>query len=257
MVGFSKAFEELDRVIQEVRLATELVGITNDALAHADEVFCFDRYRPEITQLVQDLLSKRKSNPETLYRGVFIQLGSAFELFVRQCIEGAVERHSKNTQIFDELPKKIADSNFFYTGLALSKINEGVSGRKIDFFEIAKRVGTCYPGNKDFRLNTYAFTLFVGNCTSSNIDHLFDRVGITNIWDKIAKDLELRRHFKSKGTRETAKLTRDKLNEYIRVRNGLVHRGEYFKTITQNEVREYTDFFLVFPKALSIELESL
>ena len=77
-----------------------------------------------------------------------------------------------------------------------------------------------------------------------------------DIWDNLGRQKDLQDHLRSKATRETAKLARDKLDEYIETRNGIVHRGEYFKTITENQMIDNSDFFIALTKTLAKYLES-
>lgn len=172
-------------------------------------------------------------------------------------MEASLQEQSKRAKTFEELPEGLRINNLVFSGRALAASGDKISGKKIDFEEISRKLGTCISSNEDFELNVDCFTLFIGNCTSYRVSELMRSVSVKgNIWDNLGRQKDLQDHLRSKATRETAKLARDKLDEYIETRNGIVHRGEYFKTITENQMIDNSDFFIALTKTLAKYLES-
>ena len=145
------------------------------------------------------------------------------------------------------LPKTLRDRHLHLCGRALQTVYEGISGRRVNYQEIARRLGTCVEGSDTFELNKECFTLFLGNCTSRRVADMLDSAGVAgNVWDEAGRDAELKKHFGGSGVRETSKLASRKLDEYIRVRNGIVHRGELYRSVVDSELQDTIVLFFAY-----------
>ena len=244
-------------MIVEIKDSVSLIDARQQVLTNARLVFQFSHRTPQSKKVMDDFFATKSVATDTIFRGLFIQLGSVFELFVRRSVEMVVETHAKIAAVYDDLPEKIRSRNLMYSGKALATIHEGISGRRISYDDVSRKLGTCHKGNRHFELNTKCFTLFVGNCTSSRVSELMGSVDVRGeFWLEMGKRKELRDHLGSRETKETQKITTDKLDEYILRRNGIVRRGEYFKTITANDIISYSEFFLAVTKAISVYLKT-
>ncbi len=257
MAPFSDAFAEVEAAIGEIKDSIALISTRQQILRNAQEVFRMEGRRVEIKSIMDSFFDTRTTSTDTLFRGLYIQLGSIFELFIRRCMEASLQEQSKRAKTFEELPESLRNNNLVFSGQALAAGSDKISGKKIDFEEISRKLGTCISSNENFELNVNCFTLFIGNCTSYRVSKLMRSVSVKgDIWDNLGREKNLQNHLGSKATRETTKLAREKLDEYIETRNGIVHRGEYFKTITENQMIDNSNFFIALTKALAKYLES-
>ena len=256
MSFFSEISAEAEGAITEITDSANLVTTRQQIMAGARQVFRFEDRSAITKRIMIDFFATKTISTDTIYRGLFVQLGSVFELFVRKTVEAILEVYSQRADTYEQIPEIIRKRNFSYSGRALNTIHEGVSGRRINYDEISRKLGTCVQGNKNFELNKNCFTIFIGNCTSSQVSKLLTAVNVRgNFWTEVAKQKVLKSHFKGGAAKEIEKITKQKLDNYVNIRNGIVHRGELFKTIMENDIDEYSGFFFALTKSISDHLE--
>lgn len=253
---FAEISAEAEGAIAEITDSAKLVTTRQQIMAAGQQVFRFEDRSAITKRIMDDFFATKTISTDTIYRGLFVQLGSVFELFVRKTMEAIVEIYSQRAVTYEQIPEIIREWNFAYSGRALNTIHEGVSGRRINYGEIARKLGTCVQGNKNFELNKNCFTIFVGNCTSSRVSKLLKSVNVRgNFWIEVAKQEVLKSHFKGGGAKEIEKIMKQKLDDYVNDRNGIVHRGELYKTITENDIEECSGFVSALTKSMSDHLE--
>lgn len=258
MAQFSRISAEAEAAIAEIHDAVLLITTRQQILANALQLFNYENQNSYTKSVRERFFATKKISADSIYRGLFIQLGSVFEHFVRRCMEEVLDVYIKKAEKFEDLPESIISKNMFYSGIALQTIHEGISGRRLNYEEIARKLGTCFKGNEKFEINKNCFTLFIGNCTSKHVKDLFSSVNVNgHIWAEIGKQKFLQTYFGTRGAKETEKLTISALDEYIRIRNGIVHRGELYKTVTENDTIERSNFFVALCRSISGYLSSI
>lgn len=211
---------------------------------HPKESIRIETEDAEVKAIIDEAFkARREFEEDTVFRGLYIQIGGIFEEFLRNIMVFALTRLEDQTPKYLELPEKVRNQNIYITGRAFCQIYEGISGRKIDFEELAKNIGGCFVGNGDFKLNKHAFTLFVGNCTPDHIEKLLESVGIGDIWNRLAKDKGIRAALGTAKTTETRKEILETISTYVKTRNGITHRGELSRSIDYGELIDLARFY--------------
>ncbi len=243
MSGFSDAAVEAKRLLDDIVANLELITTRQRLHASASEVISWEGISSEAKQVLADFFSAKTTSPDTLYRGLYVQFGSVLEAHIKKCTEEAATLAAERAETYDDLPDEIRRTNLVNSGRALQTLNRGIPGREINYDEISRKLGTCTPGNSNFELNISCFSLFIGNCTSLRVAELLEEIGVPgDVWQELAKSRVLRAHFKSTQTNETQKLAIGALDEYVRIRNGIMHTGEAAKTVTENELLDSANY---------------
>ena len=254
------AFDRIASIVQsefdELGGSVELITSRRRVRSHAQATLRFDCDDGYTRELVSRFVNAKAASEAPIFRGLYVHIGTVFEHFVRLCVERVIEVHIAQATRFDDLPKTLRDRHLHLCGRALQTVYEGISGRRVNYQEIARRLGTCVEGSDTFELNKECFTLFLGNCTSRRVADMLGSAGVAgNVWDEAGRDAELKKHFGGSGVRETSKLASQKLDEYIRVRNGIVHRGELYRSVVDSELQDTIVFFRLLCRAISEHLD--
>ena len=258
MATFGQIASRIQSEFDELGDSVDLVISRRQIRNHAQETLRLDAIDSFSKTLVRRFVEANPASEAPIFRGLYVHVGTVFEHFVRLCVERIVEVQIAQARKFDDLPEALRNRHLHLCGRALQTVYEGVSGRRINYKEIVRRLGTCIEGNEGFEIYKECFTLFLGNCTSQRVSEMLSSAGATNnVWDGAGRHPGLRNHFGGSGVRETSKLARQKLDNYIRVRNGIVHRGELYRSVVDNELRETIVFFGSLCNAISVHLESL
>lgn len=257
MPRFEAAFSEAENAIAEIKESVALIDTRQNIHMNAQQVFRFEG-RDAYTESIMDEFFGANAAPDAIYRGLYIQLGSIFELFIKKCIEAVVRGHEQDAKFYEDIPEVIRNYNFLYSGHSLATIHEPVSGRNINFDEVVRKLGTCFVGNTEFALNIECFTLFIGNCKSSRVTKLMDSVNIKGkFWTDVGKQKKIQTYFDNTKAKETENDIVNYLDDYIETRNKIVHNGEGSKTITQNDVLNSSEFFLALNNSISNHMENV
>lgn len=258
MTQYSKISAEAEGAIAEIHDSVLLITTRQEILANALRLFNYENQNSYTKSVRKRFFATNVISADSIYRGLFIQLGSIFEHFVRRCMVEVLDVCIRKAKKYEDLPESIKNKNIFYSGRALQTIHGGISGRRVSYEEITRKLGTCFNGNEEFEINKSCFTLFIGNCTTKHVKDLLASVNVNaNIWAEISKGKFLRTHFRGSGAKETEKLTISTLDEYIRIRNGIVHRGELYTTVTENDIKERSAFFVALCQSMSGYLGSI
>lgn len=256
MATFGQIASRIQSEFDELMDSVELVISRRQIRNHAQATLRFDALDDFSKSLVRRFVGATPAEAP-IFRGLYVHIGTVFEHFVRLCVERVVERQIALAEKFDDLPEALRNRHLHLCGRVLQTVYEGVSGRQVNYKEIVRRLGTCVDGNEGFQLNKECFTLFVGNCTSQRVVEMLSSAGVSSdVWDAAGRYPDLRKHFGGAGVRETSKLAKLKLDNYIRDRNGIVHRGELYRSVVDNELQETIHFFGSLCSAISVHLES-
>ena len=150
MALFSDAFTDVEAAIGEIKDSIALITTRQQILRNAQEVFRMEGRRVDIKSIMDSFFNTKTTSTDTLFRGLYIQLGSIFELFIRRCMEASLQEQSKRAKTFEELPEGLRINNLVFSGRALAASGDKISGKKIDFEEISRKLGTCISSNEDF-----------------------------------------------------------------------------------------------------------
>lgn len=233
MSAFTFAKRKAHAALSQISDAKNFADVASEViLKRHKEIFLLDRYDPYIKTVAQRALQSRIPDLGMIYNGLFIQSCAAFEDFMRDFIEMIGLCSQNKYENYDDLPEPLKTRNVIATGKLLSNYGDKPKGRPIDFNIIIKSIGTCIEGSKSYQLNAEAFSSSIKNCSSEALRNYFSYVGFSgNIWDKVSKRKNIKRIFKSKGTRETRKLLFEKIDEIVGERNKIAHSvGRYLNS---------------------------
>ena len=232
-------FEEIMNCFEAIESSRSLHMQSKHIFSHS--FYSHSKHLKEIVEKFREKVKMIDNAP--IFNGIYVQIGASFEKFIRTSTSSYLEEISKNFSKYEDLPPKIKNGNLYFTGKLFAQVHTPPSGRSIDFSEYSKRIGTCIDGEKSFQLNHDAFSMFLGNCTSEKLEKHFDKISIVNYWQKISKKTKIQTALNTKKFKETEKECTLKVDEYIKNRNAIAHRGENFKIINPSDIREYISFF--------------
>ena len=92
-----------------------------------------------------------------------------------------------------------------YTSRLLVAVNNPPSYISIDYYDLCRRLGTCVPESKVFKINDTALSIVKGVTELEEFLECLESLGFSFHWDDFGRDKELQKFFQTKKTRETQK----------------------------------------------------
>jgi RiboL-PSP-HEPN len=241
--------EDLDEVVAALDFATSAFK----TYASSGEILSWIAGEDELRTVVEQFRSSRLSDLNFLHQSLYVQAWSAFELFIRLLIVSYVEEVCNRADDFESLNKaKLIEHNLYHTGVTLQQIRENRSNFAIDFFTVAKNVGTSIPESRKVVLNAPSFVMFLGGPSVRGIEEALKRVGFKEFnWDKVGEAPPVQKAFGTRKTRETAKQVTEFLQSAEKTRNNIVHCGENIQPVTEADLRQEICVFRAVGDALA------
>lgn len=193
-----------------------------------------------------------KSAPETVaYRGLVLQLYGAFERFVTEITEAALNAVQAKAGRYSELNEGLRNAHTVGSARLLAKLHDrNVNGVPFDFANLQLNMAACFSDDVKYRLGADAFTALLGVCTSERVNSVFEALRLGKAFDDVlGKDPSIKSWAKNAGAREAFKLARDNLNELVRLRNQIAH-GSSDPDVLATEVEEAAALLSALGKAL-------
>lgn len=205
-------------------------------------------------QIVQDFLNIPHLESRRFLNGQYVVVCAAFEKFLRESLETAINDISQKTKSFQELDPLLVNRNMIETGRLLMRVENPSDHVPIDIFELCKNLGGCHPNSTDFKLNADAISLLNG---VKEIDKYLDYLRLCGIkidWDKLCQDKEIQKRFGTKATRETTKKSAEFLTNLVRIRNRIAHTGDSPADITFQQLSDTIAVIRAIKNAISANL---
>jgi len=241
--------DDLADVIAALEFATSAVR----TYASAGDILPYVVSQAELRNVITAFRAVRLGDSNILFQSLYVQAWSAFELFIRALVVSYVEEVSLRRSDFASLDKsKLIERNFFHTGVALQQIFDNRSNTTIDFYSIARNIGTAIPGSDKVTLNAGTFCMFLGGPSVHGIEEALKRIGFKDFdWDEIGRAKAVQNAFGARKVRETKTLVTNFLRDAEKSRNNIVHRGEAIQSIAETDIRECVAAFNAIGDALA------
>ena len=217
-------------------------------VAQAAQLYAYERMPAATKEGLNAAFRLKDVDMGTSLRGLYLQFCLVFERFIRDICHATLAKKTEKP-----LDERLSKANIYHTGVVLTKIYDGkINGIKVDFDGHVERLHGCMASGGPYELNSEAFTFYLGNCTSERVESLFKDIGLPGPFcDALGANPELRKCLQTTKSRETLKLARDRLDQYIESRNEIIHGSGASRTIVGNDIGEATHFFTALVTAIS------
>jgi RiboL-PSP-HEPN len=240
--------------LSEIEAITKVIHSANQISTHLGDLLSFVAGSAQHRQLLEEFRRQRNVDTNLLYQGLYVQLYASFEWFVRTLIIRYVEELCRLFPSYSELEGRVGDPlkhNYYHTGAAMQQIFGNRTNVRIDFQTLAKNIGSALPDSTAVVLNSTAFALFIGILDSSEIEKVLKRIGIERaFWDRIARESSAQRFFGETRTRRTAHLMKDFLDQFIKRRNNICHKGDSIEPVSSEDIIRHAEFLKIFGGSL-------
>jgi hydrogenase maturation factor len=241
--------DDLDDVIAALEFVTSAIR----TYASSGEILAYVAAQTELRGIITAFRAARLADPNGLFQSLYVQAWSAFELFIRTLVVSYVEEVSQRGNDFESLDKaKLIERNIFHTGVALQQIFDNRSNTTIDFYSLARSIGTAVPGSEKVILNAAALCIFLRGPSVHGIEEALKRIGFKDFdWDEVGRAKPVQIAFGARQVRETKNLVIDFLRDAEKNRNNIVHRGEAVQSIAETDIRQCVAAFKTIGDALA------
>jgi hypothetical protein len=230
--------EQLRGDLSEIGGALDFAALSASLRGQINGMLRWEGLDQERKRLAQEFMRSGQSSLEGVARGLFVNIAGSYEEFLRRLIRGGVETLVSNAKSFDEVPEGPRNHNMHWTGNALRSVFKQRSYARMDLYRVCSDIGTCIPGNRDFRLNSEALSLEITLPTSEGLDRILERIGIDKYWDDLGRDRGLQRALGAGGVREASRLVGEWVDTFVERRNLVVHGSRDAVIILEADVRE-------------------
>ena len=177
---------------------------------------------PSAVKLRESVRRTGQSGLQPLLDGSVLLLAAAFEQFISDVMIAFTDDLPAIVPVYMDLPRSIRRSNERLTGEALHSSRNRFEDSDLRIFVANLR--NCQTGNVPYVLNGQAIALNHHNVTSRNLNDLFTRIGVRDVWAMVSSTRTLKYWSGPGGTRVTRTLAQNLLNELMDSRNDIAHR---------------------------------
>ena len=208
-------------------------------------------------KMLNRALKDKDTDTSMLFRGLIMQIISAFENFIRLLCVAVVKKKSADAGRYSELDEKIRREHIWCSAKILTHLKEDeVKGIKYDFEGLQVDLANCILDTDDFNVQPDVFTLLMGNCTSFRLVKLFESLLLPGPFDdSLGEHLELKRCANERSKRKVANFAKSTLDDHIDLRNDIAH-GNLTRLVSKAEFEYCAAFFKALIKALSQKISN-
>lgn len=227
-------------------------------VANASELYAHQSLRKDIRAELTRVLLLKKTDPSAIYRGLLLQLNSAFELFVKRLVGAVLLHHRSKVQKYSDLSVAIRNTHAVKSAEILRKLYDGkINGVNYDFDHLQKSLGTCFSDKEEFDLTPDVFTLLMGNCTPERLEKLFSVIGISKPFDEnTGKNQAIKKWAKGIGPKQAANEARRELESQLSKRNEIAH-GPNTMSVSPTDIEQAGAFYLALADAFIDKFHAL
>jgi RiboL-PSP-HEPN len=238
--------KELTLSFEDISSTTQLFSRASRLRPRLNGILRWDDMEPEERRLVEDFVNHREVDGRLIALSLVVVCYGLLEKFVRELIERAVKAIDAELRNFDRLPESLTQENIFRTGKALQSIKGTRSHDRYEYSSLARNLGTCIPGSGRYTLNAACFSAEPGILTPTNIDQMFQRIGINLDWDKFGSNSALKRLLGEPRTRDCKYAVQKLLRDIVTKRNTVAHSGGLGIVVDDSEFQLIIEFIPVF-----------
>lgn len=200
---------------------------------------------------LSDAIKLKSTSPNALYRGLFIQANSIFEIFVREFSSIVADNIASQASRYSQLPEAFRHQHIALSGKILREINTGdLTLHRVNFNNLTSALGKCFSDAENFSLASEVFTLKIGNITPERLKDLFEQLALPHPFRPgVGNNGAIQKVLGEKSKQTAANLAEKKLKEIVRKRNLLVH-GDSDLAVERSDLNETFDFLKALISAL-------
>lgn len=228
----------LDEVDSCVRFMDEYRGAKGQLFAILD----WGSENQYAVGVCREFLNLRIDFDRSLVNGLYLSTVACFEQFLRELLSALIVNKAGELTEFEEIDEKLRKRHIKETGKLMSRVLDPPHHlAKLDYYQICRRLGGCYPGSKSFELVTESL------CLDSNIVELgifFETAQAFDLeldWNVLGGFAPISTALNLTGSAERiGKSLREYIFEMRRIRNRLSHAGTVASDLTFVELKEQT-----------------
>ena len=214
-------------------------------------VFAIENIGPEDRPTVDRFRAAGAADGTVTFEVLYASICFHLEEFLRELGRFALEDLNQRFPKYDQISKAVFDNHLVATGRIMSIHQQDARASKLDMNTYAKNLAGCIPGESKYKFNSDVFSFFLRSASSEDVERLFKPIGFKIDWDVFGRNLDMRKHFQGGGTREVAKHVRRFLDDFVSLRNRIVHRGGGYVAVSDAEIERTVAFFRIFSSELS------
>ncbi len=233
--------EDFESRIAELLVEVDFLTLATRLRPRLGDVIRWDA-QGDVLDLARFFMGTKFSRAEAMYAAVLIRLLAAFERYVRNLVESAVEHRATAAGTYEKLSSALASRNIALTGRILAFIDTPREHLVFNIANLVENLASCRPGNATFRLNSSAFSAVVTGSSPPVIERALQNIDVTEFWDLVGANEGLAKVLGTKGTRATAERAKERLKELWRWRNHLAHGGDEEVELSEAQLRDVVAF---------------
>lgn len=177
------------------------------------------------------------------YEGAFLTVCAEFELAIREMIEVFIDRACAAKPTFGALPSAMQKRQHAGCAKIITHIDRP-NFNHLTVDQVVDCLYSCHPTSSlpRYRLLPEAFSENERNFSWSMLKEVMDRLGVANFLDRIGIHTGMAAHFGAQVGPRTANLVVSRLDEMMRRRNNIVHRGRTTHSPSATDVKECAAF---------------
>lgn len=243
-------FDEFRQDLHRVAAQLDLLEKTKEFVGVESSGESGSRFIESATKVYEAARTAHAGMP-LLTGTLVLYIAGRLEAFTRTIFEDLCLRLVERAASFKALPKKMQENLVVYTALVMQ------SPRKYGHAENGVRTfATTLADNLNNsagidRVNHECLSITETNLRPDVLAELFERVGVKEIWKKIAQQAPLQIYFQTQEVGSVESLAKRKLTELMDLRNKVAHPSGSIEWPSTDIVRTYIAFLEVLGKALS------
>lgn len=180
----------------------------------------------EAKTAAQDFMKLKLGFEQTLYNSCYLSMVAGYEEFVRQIIAVIVENYTDECEGFDNIPIEISQLHLVSSARLLTRFhNPPQQLPKLNFWDVARKLGTWVPAALNVEANCEAVSLGVDLLSLTAVSDICIRFGVKIGPDNLGTVPALQTVLSIPGARNAGKEVDRFLAEMAKRRNRIAHTG--------------------------------
>lgn len=189
----------------------------------------------------------------TMYGGLYVVVAGRFESYVKNVIEDLAVRVAQKTKAFDDLPRDMRDNLTMLTGRALHSPKKFRMEKFVQVMvsNLSRNMGS--PSDLT-AINQYCLTITEENMRASTVDELFRRLGIKDIWERIAQNPQIQTFLGTYDSNKARAECEAELNQLMEQRNQFAHPSASTTWPSEDQITRIVEFLEKVAAAISTQV---
>ena len=255
-MGSERVRDRFHDALNGINKQAEFFALAIKLRMRSANVFFIDQLNDEDKPLVSKFRAGVPANGSLTFEALYASICFHFEEFIREAHRVIVEDINALYSRVDDVFPSLFQNHVTATGEILARHQRDARAAKVDVNMYARNVGGCVPQSATYKLNSDAFTFYLHGVSTSEIENVFNKIGMKIDWDAFGRNNDLKAFFGGGGVREVRKQIVNFIDEFVSNRNRLVHRGGGCPQISEAEIVSAVSFFRSFSAEFSSTLSA-